>query len=192
MIEAIRRSAWGEALFSGSGLATILVALIGQAVVSIVFQIKNNEQQAALIEANRVAVETLSHQIVNLQTPLSSMVLRMDGRLSGLEVELKNLDARLTASDSTISGRIETIDRGGTRGLEIVSSAQQRALSQLDRQSERMNNLEGRLGDMLLIRQDIKRLDEQQARIIQVLDNQYNMLNDMARQLKLPPIQKKP
>lgn len=182
-------------MLTGSAAATILVALVGQAAFSIVFQIRNNEQQSAAIEANKVAVMTLRNEIVNLQTPLSTLVLRMDGRLSAVEAEYKNMDQRLTANDAGTNARIDNIDKNGTRAMELVTANQTRVFAQLDRLGERMNTTDTRVNEVQsrgvlvlqnqvdLIRQDIKRLDEQQSRILQVLDNQYNTLNEFIRQL---------
>ena len=192
---------WLEKMLTGSAAATILVALVGQAVFSIVFQIRNNEQQTALIEANKVSIATLRNEIVNLQTPLSTLVLRMDGRLSALEADSKNTAVRLDHSDALQSARVDNIDKNGTRALDVVSANQQRMVTAIDRLEARLSSVDTRVTDVQgkgvlvlqnqvdLIRSDIKRIDEQQQRILSTLDQQYTTLNEFIK--KTLPAQRK-
>jgi hypothetical protein len=182
-----------EKFFSGSSLATILVALIGQATFSIVYQIKNNEQQAASIEKVAIAQTTLRNEIVNLQTPLSMMVLKMEGRLAGLEAEQKMMIVRMEQADAALHTRIEAIDRGGTRALEVVVENQKRVLATLDRMQERMNQTDARVNDVqgrgVLVLQnnidnlarDIKRLDELQVQLAKAFDAQTATLQELVK-----------
>lgn len=184
---------------SPSAMATILIALVGQAAFSIVYQIVNNEQQAAQIELGKVAITTLRSEIVNLQTPLSSIVLKLESRVSAIESDHKNMEARMTASDAATTARVDAIDRSGTRGLDALVTTTKRNSDQLDRLAERaimqdkklnefelrsITQIQSQLDQFKLI---IQRVEEQQGRIIQALDSMYATQTEMLRSIPKPP-----
>ncbi len=70
-------SFWGWLINLIDSLATptVVIAVVGQAVFSIVFQIRNNEQQGAQIEANQVALATLRNEMVNLHGIMNNVLL---------------------------------------------------------------------------------------------------------------------
>jgi hypothetical protein len=123
----------------------ILIALVGNAVFSIIFQIKNNEQQDAAIHANATEIHSFENNVINLQTPLSAMVVRLETRLISLE-------ARLNTSEA----RVETIDKNGTRAMESVLSTQQRMLQASDRFADRLLLVDQRLNELQLRMKDHK------------------------------------
>lgn len=161
---------WLEKLLSGSSMATILVALVGQALFSIILQVKNNEQQTAAIEANRAAIHNLEYNITNLQTPLSALVLKMEGRVSANEAAAKLVDSqyqelfkRIENNSLLLSSRIDIIDKG-TRALELISSNQQRVIITLDRLGEKVNLLEGRVNELRI-------QGDQNSKAIELINN---------------------
>jgi hypothetical protein len=157
-----------DTLLTGSSLATILTALIGQAVLSIAYQITNNEQQASSIRANE-------HRII------------------ALEVESHNQEERLNRAIAIVGARLDNIDIKGTRALDVVSSNQQRVISQVDRLNDRMNQTDTRVaevqgrgvtqlqGQIDLVNQNIKRIDEQQTKMASTLDDLYKAIQSLAQ-----------
>lgn len=136
---------WLETLLTGPSVIAILIALVGNAVFSIIFQIKNNEQQDAAIHANATEIHSFENNVINLQTPLSAMVVRLETRLISLE-------ARLNTSEA----RVETIDKNGTRAMESVLSTQQRMLQASDRFADRLLLVDQRLNELQLRMKDHK------------------------------------
>jgi len=151
------RKTWLEQLLSGSAIATILVALIGQAMLSVVYQIINNEQQAASIHEIVTAQRNFEHAV---KDKFEDLVRRYDEN----------------------NRRLEQIDTVGTRALSLVNANQQRVMTQLDRFSERMIMLDKKIGDtdlssivkvqglVDLIAANVKRLDEQQTRMSSIIE----------------------
>lgn len=126
-----------ERVFSGSAIATILIALVGQSILSIVYQIVNNEQQAAQITANLVAVKNLESNVYNLSTPLSNRVFKLEDRFEAAE-----------RRHDELGKRVDQIDTAGTRALGLVTANQQRVMGQLDRLGERQIMMDRKLGDI--------------------------------------------
>lgn len=175
-----------ERLLSNPGaLATLVVAVLGQALFSIVFQVINNEQQEARIAANAQALSDFKTSVNNLQTPLSQHVFKLEDAA---------IDIRKAVDE--VGKRLDTVDTAGTRALALVSANQQRVMSQVDRLGERIImadkkivEVEGKAtaaAPVLQIKleelaRNISRLDEQQRRIIEALDNLYSQVS------KIPP-----
>jgi hypothetical protein len=184
-----------EKFLSSSVVATILIALMGQAAVSVLYQVINNEQQAANIKTNEVMISNLKHEIYNLQTPLSVIVVRMEARIATTENDIKRLVENTHSTDTLLSTRIDQMDRVGTRALEATAAALQRVTMTQDRVVTRIEGLDKRVGDfenrtvlqlqgqLDMIRENIKRIDEQLLRTVQSLDATYNMLQDHLRQM---------
>lgn len=166
-----------ERILSNPGaIATILVAVLGQAIFSIMLQITNNEQQEAKIMANASSLSEFKAAVNNLQTPLSGHVIKIESEMIDLRKALEE-----------IGKRIDTVDNAGTRGLGLVAANQQREITQVDRLAERLImqdrklvELEARLANPQMQVQ-LDALKEQQMRIIQALDNQYNLINEHLR-----------
>ena len=97
-----RRSGVNKFL-SGGGLVAVIMFLVGQATFSIVYQIINNEQQQAAIIANQVQLKTLRDEIANMQTPLSSVVLRLEARVVATEIETKRLDSAMMNASTALT-----------------------------------------------------------------------------------------
>ncbi len=131
---------WVTKVFTGPALATILVALIGQAAFSIVYQIVNNEQQNAALLRNETAIKDLKDSINDMRTPLSIRVFK-------LEDNLTNVVMQNAASHLEMNKRIDQMDTIGTRALAIVSNNQLRVMSQLDRLAERIMLTDKRIGE---------------------------------------------
>lgn len=178
---------------SGGGLVAVIMFLVGQATFSIVYQIINNEQQQAAIIANQVQLKTLRDEIANMQTPLSSVVLRLEARVVATEIETKRLDSAMMNASTALNARLDGMDRTGTRGLENTTSAVTRLSVAIDRNGDRLAILDKRIGDvenrsviqlqgqLELIRENIKRIDDQLTRTVQALDATYNSLQDHLR-----------
>lgn len=175
-----------ERLLSNPGaLATLVVAVLGQALFSIVFQVINNEQQEARIAANAQALSDFRSQVQNLQTPLSQHVFKLEDAI---------IDIR--RAFDTDSKRLDAVDSSGTRALAIVSANQQRVMSQVDRLGDRLIMQDKLLAELSNksavisplfqqkldeITRNISRLEDQQRRIIEALDNLYSTVS------KIPP-----
>lgn len=176
-----------ERLISNPGaLATLVIAIFGQALFSIIFQVINNEQQEARIAANAQALSDFKNQVTNLQTPLSQHVFKLEDAA---------IDIRKAVDE--VGKRLDTVDTAGTRALSLVSANQQRVMSQVDRLGERIImadkkivEVEGKAtaaGPVMQVKleelaRNISRLDEQQRRIIEALDNLYSTVS------KIPPV----
>lgn len=163
-------------LSNPSAIATILIAVLGQAIFSVMFQISNNEQQAARIEANAAGLTEFKAAVNNLQTPLSGHVIKLESEV---------IDIRKAIEE--IGKRINTVDNAGTRALALVASNQQREIAQIDRLAERIIMQDRKLVELEAkmaspqVQVQLDALKEQQMRIIQALDNNYNLLNEHLR-----------
>lgn len=198
MIEHIEmeedRRTFIERVFSNPGaIATILLAVVGQTVVSIAFQIINNEQQEAKITANALALSEFKSAVNNLQTPLSNHVFKLEEAIT---------DIRKVAED--LSKRLDVVDTAGTRALSLVVANQQRVMSQLDRFGERLLmqdrelvELKSKAGNPVLsvkleeLGRNETRLEEQQRRIIEALDNLYSQVSKIPPALRAEPPRKR-
>lgn len=178
-----------ERLLSNPGaLATLVIAVLGQALFSIIFQIINNEQQEARLNANAQALSDFKSQVNNLQTPLSQHVFKVEDAV---------LDIRKAIDE--VGKRLDTVDTAGTRALGLVSANQQRVMSQVDRLGERIimadkkiTEVEGKSAASAPILQikieelarNITRLEDQQRRIIEALDNLYSQVSKIPSALR--------
>lgn len=183
-----------ERVFSNPGaIATIFVAVIGQAIFSVVLQIINNEQQEAKIAANALALSEFKSAVNNLQTPLSNHVFKIEEAI---------IDIR--KSDDDVAKRLDVVDTAGTRALSLVAANQQRVMSQLDRFGERLlmqdrklTELESKAGNPLLqakmeeLGRNETRLEDQQRRIIEALDNLYSQVSKIPPALRADPPKKR-
>lgn len=174
-----------EKIFSNPGaIATVVVAVLGQAIFSIIFQVINNEQQAAQIALAGAELANFKNQVNNMQTPLSAHVFKVEEGI---------LDLR-KAYDEHIK-RLDALDSSGTRALALVSSNQQRVMSQVDRLGDRLLMQDRKLGELEAkstnpvlqakieeIGRNEARLEDQQRRIIEALDNLYSQVS------KIPPV----
>lgn len=164
-----------ERIFANPGaVATILIAVIGQAIFSIVLQVSNNEQQESKIRANTVALAEFKSSVNNLQTPLSGHVIKLESEL---------IDIRKAIDE--INKRLDTVDNAGTRALSLVAANQNRETAQVDRLAERIimqdrkvSELENKIVSPTI---QLEALKEQQLRILQALDNTYNILQEHLR-----------
>ena len=168
---------------SPPAIATLLMAIFGQAMFSIYFQVVNNEQQAAGILANAGAVKELREAIYSMQTPLAQRVIKMEDK-----------NDETLKSQIELTKRIDTIDIGGSRGLQIVISNQQRVMTQIDHISTQLSNderkiseVENKVNSLFNVRMEevnrtTARLEDQQKRIIEALDNLYSEVS------KIPPV----
>lgn len=185
---------WADRLTSGGTIVSILIALIGQAVFSIVWQIRNNEQQEAKIQANMVAINTLRSEIVNLQTPLSAMVLKMEGRVGALEMQYPHMEKLLSSQDEKMGARLEAIDKGGTRELTAVIASITRLSAQTDRNSDRITATEKGITDLqsqiTIANTVVANINIRLDKIVQVLDSAYDKLNELIR--NTPPQRRPP
>lgn len=163
-------------LSNPSAIATILIAVLGQAIFSVMFQISNNEQQGAMIAANATALADFKAAVNNLQTPLSGHVIKLESEV---------IDVRKALDE--IGKRIDTVDNAGTRALSLVAANQQREISQVDRLGERLIMQDRKLVELEAkqsspqIQVQLDALKEQQLRIIQALDANYNLINEHLR-----------
>lgn len=180
------RRGFVERLLSNPGaLATLVVAVLGQALFSVIFQVINNEQQEARIASNAQALSDFKSQVQNLQTPLSQHVFKLEDSV----IDLRK-------ANDEVGKRLDTVDMAGTRALALVSANQQRVMSQVDRLSDRlimqdkviaeMNSKSAVISPLFQqkldeITRNISRLEDQQRRIIEALDNLYSTVS------KIPP-----
>lgn len=184
------RPGFFERLISNPGaIAAILAAIAGQAVFSIIFQITNNEQQEARITANAQALTDFKSAVNNLQTPLSGHVIKIEGEI---------IDIRKAIDE--FAKRMDTVDVAGTRALALVAANQQRETTQVDRLAERIimqdrkvTELEGKVTNPVMqarieeVNRNVGRLEDQQRRIIQALDNLYSQVSKIPPALRADP-----
>lgn len=183
-----RRGFIDRLLNNPGALATLVIAVLGQALFSIIFQVINNEQQEARIAANAQSLIDFKAQVNNLQTPLSQHVFKLEDLALDLRKALDELAKRL-----------DTVDVAGTRALSLVSANQQRVMSQVDRLGDRLimqdkviaetNSKSAVISPLFQqkldeITRNISRLEDQQRRIIEALDNLYSTVS------KIPPVLK--
>lgn len=164
-----------ERIFANPGaVATILIAVIGQAVFSIVLQVSNNEQQESKIAANAVALAEFKAAVNNLQTPLSGHVIRLESEL---------IDIRKAIDE--VGKRLYSVDNAGTRALGLVAANQNRETAQIDRLAERIIMQDRKVTELetkiVAPSIQLEALKEQQLRILQALDNAYNLLQEHLR-----------
>lgn len=177
---------WIERFVSPGVIATILIAVMGQTGVSIIYQVINNEQQEAKIKANTDEAKYLREQVFTMQTPLSQKFIKLEDQV----VALRN-------SHDELGKRLDQIDTAGTRALSLVTANQQRVMSQVDRLGDRLimqDKVVSEIGSKTTnivpvfqtkldeMTRNISRIEEQQRRIIEALDNLYSTVS------KIPPV----
>lgn len=179
-----------ERIFSNpSAMATLLVAVVGQGMISIVLQIVNNEQQEAKIAANATALTDFKTAIFQMQTPLSQRVFKVEDRIE---------EVRRAHEDQ--AKRIDQIDTAGTRALALVTANQQRVMAQIDRLGDRLLMQDKAIADfkghdpspvfqakLEEMNRNSARLEDQQRRIIEALDNLYSQVSKIPPALRANP-----
>ena len=133
-------------------VATIGMALLGQAIFSVVFQVRNNEQQAAALAANNTAIRDLRDVVYGMNTPLAQRVGKIEDRT----------EANTEIYRETLR-RLESIDSGGTRIAQ------------------------GSLAQFEAVKVNISRIEDQQRRIIEALDNLYSEISKIPPALRAKP-----
>lgn len=170
-------------------MATLLVAVVGQGIISIILQIVNNEQQEARITANATALTDFKAAINQMQTPLSQRVFKVEDRIE---------EVRRAHEDQ--AKRIDQIDTAGTRALALVTANQQRVMAQVDRLGDRLLMQDKAIADFKghdpspvfqvkfeEMSRNLVRLEDQQRRIIEALDNLYSQVSKIPPALRANP-----
>lgn len=95
-------------------MVTLLVAVTSQLFFTVYFQVTNNEQQQAAINANVVALQELKSQVFSMQTPLSSHVIKMDAKIDEIvkvgQQRIMQLEHLIAQSDR-LAERLILLDR---------------------------------------------------------------------------------
>lgn len=162
-----------------TAIVSLLLAIFGQALASIYFQIINNEKQDAAINANMESVKTLREMIYSQQTPLAQRVIKLEDKVEVSTVLLAELRKNL-----------DTIDVMGSRGLGTLNTNQQRLMAQMDRFGERLLMQDKKLGEVDENKRSIVRIEDQQLRIIEALDNLYSEVSKIPPALRAPKSKK--
>ena len=80
-VGAVSKGIFGKLVENPAALVTLVLAIAGQAIFSIYFQVVNNEQQQAQIIANVQSIKDMRDQIYSMQTPLAARVIKLEDRM---------------------------------------------------------------------------------------------------------------
>lgn len=80
-VGAVSKGIFGKLVENPAALVALVLAIAGQAIFSIYFQVVNNEQQQAQIIANVQSIKDMRDQIYSMQTPLAARVIKLEDRM---------------------------------------------------------------------------------------------------------------
>lgn len=78
--------------------------------------------------------------------------------------------------------RIEDLNRGGTSQMALVIERQSTNIASISKLNDRLNNLEMLRTQIEIMKVTLSRLEDQQMRMLQALDNTYNTVQELARE----------
>lgn len=115
-VEAVSKGVFNRLVENPAALVALVLAIAGQAIFSIYFQVVNNEQQQAQIIANVQSIKDVRDQIYSMQTPLAARVIKLEDRMDNNAVVFtmradeigRNID-RLTDQQRRIIESLDTL-----------------------------------------------------------------------------------